>query len=298
MKVLLTGASGFLGHYLFKALSKTNDLFTIGRDASSDIIWDMKNRKVPELARVDAVVYCAGKAHSIPKSQDETKEFFRLNEEALIDFCNALVHQNSIPKHFVFISTVAVYGRDTGLAISEDHCLLGTSPYAKSKINAEHFLQDFCRKHGISLLILRLPLVIGSPPVGNLQSMIDGIKSGKYFRLGKGNAQKSMVLAEDVAELIASNLAAKGTFNLTDGRHPTFAELENELARLLKRKIKKMPHSLSVIAAWIGDVFPRFPLNTSLRIKIQSCLTFDDQKARTALNWQPRSVLQNLSNFS
>src|SRR3546814_106794 len=181
----------------------------------------------------DIIIHSAGKAHSVPRTTKEEKEFYAVNYQGTINFCDAINKLENKPKAFVFISTVAVYGLEEGIDINESNVLNGTTPYAKSKIQAEKYLLEWAKKNGITLSILRLPLIVGPNPPGNLGSMIKGIKTRKYLSIGNASAKKSMVWAEDIAKLIP-NLAKTGrTYNLTDGYHPSFGELEKEISRCL-----------------------------------------------------------------
>lgn len=293
-KVLLTGATGFLGHFLTKELKTNHEVVTMGMQGS-DILADI-TQKVPDVSQqYDLVVHNAGKAHVVPKSDAEAQAFFEVNFEGTRRFCESFERTANFPKFFVFISTVAVYGLETGKKISEDHPLNGQSPYAKSKIQAEGFLRQWCEKYGIKLLILRLPLVAGENPPGNLAAMINGIKKGFYFGIGGSKARKSVVLAEDVAHLISTwDGSTQGTFNLRGSQDPTFKQLEELICdQLGKKGVLKLPYWIAKSLALIGDITPKFPLNPDKLQKIVSDLTFDDSKAIKELNWSPRNVTEH-----
>lgn len=98
----------------------------------------------------DVVLHAAGKAHVVPKSGEERKLFFDINYQGTVNLCKEL-ELSGIPKAFIFISTVAVYGLDFGENITEDHPLNGYTPYALSKIQAEEFLTDWCARNNITL---------------------------------------------------------------------------------------------------------------------------------------------------
>src|SRR5690606_19563932 len=128
-------------------------------------------------------------------------------------------------------------------------------PYAKSKIATENWLIEWCSKHNIRLAILRLPLIAGVNPPGNLKAMIDGIRTGRYFRIGDGSARKSVVLASDVAAIIPKAAEVGGIYNLTDGYHPSFAELELLIANQLGKPVPKtIPMFLAKVLGWTGDI--------------------------------------------
>jgi nucleoside-diphosphate-sugar epimerase len=289
VKILLTGATGFLGKTILHGLQNQHEILSIGRDEGVGDAVDI-TKKIPTLPLVDMVVHAAGKAHSIPKSEEEEQMFFKVNTLGTQNLMEAL--QKNPPKTFVFISTVAVYGLDFGEKIDESWPLSGNTAYARSKINAEKYLMDWGKSYNIKILILRLPLVIGSNPPGNLGKMIKGIKRGTYFSIGGGRARKSMVLAEDVAKLIAECPDVSGIYNLTDGYHPSFAELESMICEQLQRpKPFNMPLGLAKLLGKIGDFITVFPVNSDTINKITQDLTFSDLKARQELDWNPSRVI-------
>jgi GlcNAc-P-P-Und epimerase len=294
MKILLTGASGFLGSAIKQSLGDLNhELLTVGRDASNEIQADLRSFQ-GQLPHVDLVVHAAGKAHLVPKTKADEDDFFAVNLEGTRKLCAAL--EAHPPQAFVFISTVAVYGLDEGDMIDEAQPLNGTAPYAKSKIEAEQFLQTWCHAKSIKLTVLRLPLIAGPNPPGNLGAMIRGIQSGRYLRIGDGGARKSVVLARDVAAIIPDAAQIGGIYNLTDGYHPSFKELEEAFAQQLGGKtIRRIPMSVARMAGWVGDVVSIFPINSSKLRKITATLTFADRKARAHLHWRPQNVLQHLA---
>ena len=142
--------------------------------------------------------------------------------------------------------------------------------------------------------ILRLPLLAGKNPPGNLGSMVRGIERGFYFNINGGSTRKSMVLVDDVAKFISKAAYSGGIFNLTDGYHPSFAELSSSIAEQLgKGKPRSIPIWVAQLLASIGDLLgPRSPINSNKLRKITSDLIFDDSKARVELGWDPRPVLE------
>lgn len=294
MKVLVTGFSGFLGSAIVKSLvAHGNDVFTIGRSHEANIVWDFFLNE-PSLPNSDMVVHCAGLAHLSTKFGKYDK-FIEVNFEATVNLCNALVKTEKLPSSFVFISSVAVYGIDMGDKISESTEPNPNTPYGKSKLKAEQFLLEWAKTYNVHLLILRLPLIVGSNPPGNLGAMIKAIKGGYYFRMGKGLAKRSMVLASDVSDFISVSANKKGIINLTDGIHPSFFEIENFIATFYKRKIFSLPKFALNLLGKIGDLMPFFPLNTYRVSKLSKNLTFSDDLAREGFGWKPRAVIGNFN---
>lgn len=294
-QVLLTGASGFLGKYITEALNGKYQLYTIGRSAGNDQIVDITSEFSLNSENFEFVVHCAGKVHSIPSNSLDEAEFYAINFKGTKNLTSALNKQNKLPGCFIFISSVAVYGLYTGTNIDEDSPLLGESPYARSKRMAEDFLLEWGKEKEVAISILRLALIFGKEPPGNLGVMLTGIRTGRYFRIGNGAAKKSMVWPPDVAKIIPVVLEKGGVYNLTDGYHPKVSELEEALSKVLKRKIKSIPYTIAVMIGWIGDlVGRRFPINSDGVKKLTSTLTFSDAKARNELGWKPSKVLDHI----
>lgn len=292
---LITGANGFLGQHFKKSfLGSEVGVISLGKSASNDIVCDLSTN-IPNIPSVDFVIHAAGKAHVVPKSEEERKAFFDVNLEGTKNLAGSL--EKNPPKTFIFISTIAVYGLDDGEGISEDAPLNAKEPYGLSKIQAEQFLTKWAEKHNVNLTILRLPLVAGPDAPGNLGAMIKGIKTGKYLRIGKGTAQKSMVWAEDIAHIIPDLENVSGVYNLTDGHDPSFKELEDAIADRLGKKVRTLPKSFAYAIASIGSVinvvFRKrvFPLDKRAYSKITKSLTVDDSKARREFGWNPRRVV-------
>ena len=294
MKILISGASGFLGKYITAHFNSLNfNVDTIGRSKKNTIIANFEN-KLSIFNSYFLVVHAAGKAHSIPYTEKESSEFFNINVIGTSNFLEGL--SKSIPKQFVFISSVSVYGLVEGENIDESHLLLANDPYGKSKIEAENIVKKWCDSHNVICTILRWPLVVGSNPPGNLGAMIQAIKKGYYFNIAGGIAKKSMVLESDICKFIIKAAEVGGIYNLTDGIHPTFNALSKKISYKFKKSIVlNIPLFAAKILALVGDLVGDFsPINSNKLSKITSTLTFSDSKARVAFGWNPNPVLDGI----
>ena len=287
---LLTGASGFLGKSIIKQLSSEFSVFSLSR-TSGNFLFSLEHQIPLFDTSFDLVIHAAGKAHSVPKTEEEKRQFYDVNVLGTQNLLKGL-EASGIPKQFVFISSVSVYGQEEGFNIVEDSLLAAKDAYGLSKIEAEALLQKWCAQHNVVCTILRLPLLVGENPPGNLGAMHRGIAKGYYFNIGGGTAQKSMLLTEDVANFIPKIATRGGTYNLTDGFHPTFFELSCAIAKQLKKsRPMNMPLIIAKTIGLMGDFLgSKVPINSLKLKKITADLTFDDSKAR-AKGWKPRRVL-------
>lgn len=294
-KVLLTGANGFLGREIIKTLEDKLEFTTLSRNSGDyQVCLDKETPNFKD--NFNLVIHAAGKAHSIAKTENQKQEFFEIN---VIGTQNLLLglERSNVPDFFVFISSVSVYGEDFGYNIDEEHILGAKDPYGLSKIEAEKIIMRWCAKNNVICTILRLPLLVGPSPPGNLGAMIRAIEKGYYFNIGGGKARKSMVLAKDVASFIQQVVPVGGIFNLSDGFNPNFNELSLAISQnRKKRKPLNLPNTMAIFMGKLGDLLgPNAPINSLKVKKINSDLTFSDNKARRLLNWTPQSVIDYIN---
>ena len=298
MEILITGANGFLGRAIVNELSTDFKISSLSRN-DTDYKVSLEKEIPNFIKKFDLVIHAAGKAHSVPKTAFEKQQFYDIN---VLGTQNLLAgfEKIGLPKQFVFISSVAVYGKENGEDINEEDLLLAKDAYGLSKIRAEKIVKEWCSKHNVICTILRLPLLVGKNPLGNLGAMLKAIDKGYYFNIGGGKARKSMVLAQDVAAFIPKVASFGGIYNLTDGFHPNFYELSIAIS---KHKNRKTPFNLPLFTAkligYIGDLLGnKAPINSLKIKKITSDLTFDHTKARKQLEWNPQPVLEYLKRNS
>ena len=294
MTLLFTGASGFLGNNIIHLLNGTYNIISVGLSPQDNYLVDIATDIPTFTDAFDVVFHAAGKAHSVPKTEAEKRLFFDVNLQGTKNLCTAL-ERSGIPKAFIFISTVAVYGCDSGENITEEYPLNGTTPYALSKIKAEKYLEEWCAMYNVKLSILRPSLIVGPNPPGNLGAMIHGIKSGKYVSIAGGKAKKSVLMVQDIANLIPLLIEKGGTYNVCDSYQPSFRELELVVCRQLNKKSPlSIPYWFAKTMAIVGDYLgERAPINSLKLRKITHSLTFSNEKAMRELGWKPMNVLRN-----
>lgn len=294
MRLLFTGGTGFLGKNVMPYLEKDYNITTCGI-TPDDIIRVNLAKEVPLInTHYDVVLHACGKAHVVPRTEEEKKAFFDVNYQGTVNLCKAL-EAVGVPKALVFISTVAVYGCEYGEMITEDHPLDGDTPYAKSKIMAEMFLTEWCKEHNVILGILRPSLLAGKNAPGNLGAMVNGIRKGFYLNIAGGKVQKSVLMAEDIAHLLPLLIEKGGIYNVCDTNQPTFGELADSVAKQLgKRPPISIPYWMAWCMAKVGDLLgSKAPINSLKLEKMTKSLTFSNEKARRELGWKPMDVLEN-----
>ncbi|MDF4222890.1 NAD-dependent epimerase/dehydratase family protein [Maribacter sp. M208] len=298
MKVLITGGNGFLGSYFVKHWNgKGHNVLTLGRGDNSDIKCDIQ-AEIPEIEQdIDYVIHIAGKAHSVPKTKADEDDFYNVNVNGTVNLLKGL--ENKGIKGLMFISSVAVYGAKDGSDITEENELKATDSYGKTKIEAEKIITEWGLEQKITVSIIRPPLIIGKNAPGNLGKMITGIEKGRYFNIADGNAKRSVVLAEDLAEFSTALITIGGVYNLTDGFDASFHQLSDVISKKKnKKRVKNMPLWLAKGIAKIGDSIEMIlkkeaPFSTKKLKQMTTDLTFSSDKA-TEIGWRPKKVVTNV----
>jgi len=291
--ILLTGHTGFLGSVIYKSLVKEFIVYTLGRSQDSDYRVDFLNwdGKLELKHSIDAVVHVAGLAHGKSNSDSAMTKVNLESTKYLTDIADKC--QISA---FVFISSTAIYGREYGLEIREDEKLQLRTNFAQTKFQSENSILN--RGNAKDSLIIRLPLVIGPNPIGNLGKMLASIQSSKHIFLKGNEARKSVVFASDVATFISNWLKydekKSGIVNLTSGKAPTFNWIENTIRQYTGSKFF---FAFPVGLLWKTIVFLKHRLGISIPVlgKIFYPLTFSDHLARTKFNYQSKEL--NQTNF-
>ena len=284
-KMLLTGASGFVGRHILPLLSRSYAVTSLGRSAVNDIAADLTVCPPQLPQHYDVVLHVCGKAHIVPRTEAERQQFYQVNHIGTVNLCKALECVGA-PKVFIYLSTVAVYGCDSGEEIDESHPLNGCTPYAHSKILAEQYLQGWCEKCGVRLVILRAPLMIGEGAPGNLGAMERGIARHRFALIGGGKARKSVLRVERLAEIVPLMARKEGIYNVCEAYNPTFADIALEVAkRVGKHRVPNVPLWLARVLAWCGDALQTvtglaMPITSARLEKMMSNLTFSSAKAR------------------
>jgi nucleoside-diphosphate-sugar epimerase len=154
--VAVTGAAGFLGRPISRALADRKDLRLFGREARQTengavrALDDMSG-----LSGVSCVVHLAG----IPTSQAPEADILRVNVDLACDVARAAGAAGV--ERFILFSSLHVHGKATGACIGPESPFAPHNAYGRSKVQAEEAVGNICRETGMRLVILRPPMIYG-----------------------------------------------------------------------------------------------------------------------------------------
>jgi nucleoside-diphosphate-sugar epimerase len=299
MRVLLTGASGFVGragqarllldnkHSLRSAMrqlpGKTPSKleFCVAPALGPDADWNMA------LQDVDAVIHCAARVHVMQEqAADPLAEFRRTNVEGTL--CLAQQAVEAGVRRFVFVSSIKVNGEGTlrGEAFSADDAPAANDPYGISKLEAEEGLLALAIASGLEVVIVRPPLIYGPGVKANFQSMLSWLNKGIPLPFGAIDNRRSLVALDNLVDLLVLCLvhpaAAGERFLVSDGEDLSTSELLRRIGQALGRPTYLLP----VPQSWLEGC-ARLIGREDLSQRICGSLQVNIDKTRERLNWTP-----------
>lgn len=290
MNILLTGASGMLGSYLYPLLKEDNVVTTLQREGA-DICCDLI-KSVPDFGdkAFDLVVHTAG-------SSDES-EAFSLNHDGTQRLLDAL--QQNPPKEFVYISSWEVYSPDSGENVPEDHQLWAASKVGQAKARAEELVGRWCADRNVLLTIIRPARMFGKGLKGEMASLFADVINGRFLHVRGNEARISIICASDVAYAIKKLHSIGGIYNLSDGKEATWLELAEAMSAnsgAMKRQIT-LPEKWAVLAWRLVPWIPAVRASLSpeiLNCRRKSLTLASDLIKATLADWNPFPTLEVIS---
>jgi nucleoside-diphosphate-sugar epimerase len=241
--VALTGATGFIGQHLLKALSQRGYRMRVllrrptmlPEGCASVLIGDLARpyNMSEALADVDAVIHTAGIASTMSGLPEDDYRVF--NTEATIGFARAA--EQARVKRFIFLSSIrAQSGPTADCVLTEDQDPHPTDAYGRSKLEAEKGLAET----GLDWAALRLTLVYGSGAQGNIARLIKLARSPYPLPLAGLKSRHSLLALDNLAEAVDRVLAApaplRRPFIVADPKPLTVGEIVAALRQGLGRR--------------------------------------------------------------
>jgi nucleoside-diphosphate-sugar epimerase len=302
MRVLVTGANGFVGLQLCAAMLKQGwqvravlrSPHQMPAGTESVIIGaiDGKTDWSDALRGVDVVIHLAARVHVMKDTAaDRLTEFLKVNLYGTSNLAQQAARAGV--KRLVYVSSIKVNGEQTtgSQPFEESDEPHPRDPYAISKWRAEQELQRIAQETGLETVIVRPPLVYGPGVKGNFISLLAAVDRGIPLPLAGANNLRSLVYVGNLADALiacATHSAAAGqTYLVSDGDDVSTAMLVKKIAQALGRKSREFyfpPAPLRVMAAVLGRKEQVDRLFGSLRI--------NDEKIRRELAWSPPFTLE------
>lgn len=294
MRILVTGATGFIGTRLCELLiDQGHEVRGISRSGSGAVAgvdyqtndFTHAQSTSESLRDIDCVIHLAGRAHVLNKRNDETALYRVVNCDATVQFAREALEAGV--KRFVFISSIGANGNQSARQrFTEDSIPAPVAKYARSKLEAEEGLKALLQTSDMQLVIIRPPLVYGADAPGNFRTLLKVVDKGIPSPFALVRNARSLISVDNLALLIA--LAAQHpdaggqVFLASDGSDVSTDQILAALAEGMGRRAWSIPVPQFLLAALLkltgkGDLYTQ----------LCGSLTVDSAKARQMLGYQP-----------
>ena len=303
MRIVLTGATGFLGSALWRRFkADKNDVICFVRKESKlipsdiqQIVGDLIDLPIKEdnnffriLKKADVVVHAAARAHITNSSSDgHVSNFLKMNCDVTLALarmaCKAGV------KRFVFLSSIGVNGNLSVRPYTELDVVHPHNSYSLSKFQAEKALMALAKKSKMEVVIIRPPLVYGPNAPGNFGSLLRWVNSSLPLPFGAVKNSRSLVALDNLVDFITlcsspecSPKAANEVFLISDGVDVSTSDLLRKVANAFGVKSRLLPVPVGLMK-FIAKLLGKDAVTDRLFGNLQ----VDSSKARYMLGWKP-----------
>jgi len=225
-KLLITGSSGFIGKYFIHKYKNQYSIqtFSFLKDSIDDL----------ELIGTDIVIHLSALVHQMGGASEE--EYERVNVTQTLDLAKK-AKSNKI-KHFIFMSSVKVYGEETDSVYTETTDCKPEDEYGKSKLKAENELLKL-EDEEFKVSILRTPIVYGYGVKANIKNLISLVEKVPVLPFSKIYNSRSMVYIGNLCNLLNKIIEtqSKGIFLASDDKPLSTTNLIKLIAKELDKKI-------------------------------------------------------------
>ncbi len=298
-KILITGATGFVGRALFENLKlKKKYLIHLSTRTNQEKLFEGKKTfNVGEidsntnwndaLDGVDCIVHCAARAHTTEKKQtDSLNAYRRINVDGTRNLAKQAAGGGI--KRFIFLSSIKVNGDGTiaSKSFKYNHISQPEDAYGISKWEAEQALLEISKQTGLEVVIIRPPLVYGEGVKRNFLRLLDLVYKQIPLPFAKINNLRSFIGLDNLIDLIICCIdhpkAGGKTFLVSDGEDLSTPDLIIKLSKFMDKspRLFQVPH---YIIQLIGHL-----LGKSSEIKrLFGSLRVDNSYTREILEWKP-----------
>jgi UDP-glucose 4-epimerase len=253
MRVALTGAAGYVGSAVRRALRARGDaVVALSRRAPAPgpgeewIAGELADADA--LARLvrdaDAVVHAAAWVHRDTADPAAREACFAVNVRGTQRLLETLARRGGVLP-FVHLSTTAVYG-EAFVKYDEQSPCVPANAYGESKLAAERAVLAASSAGRIRAVVLRPAMVYGAGAPGNIVKLAALVRRGIAPLVAGGRNRKSVVHVDDLAEAIVRAIDGAGkvpgrVFNIADTTAPTMREVGEALATGLGKSLQWIP---------------------------------------------------------
>lgn len=284
MKVLISGASGFVGQNLLPFLSAHNfETTPLSRKQNQEHV-NYETLSSNYLSNYYAFVHLAGKAHDL-KNASNDQEYFEVNTELTKRLFDKFIDSDC--SVFVFLSSVKAVADTVSGVLTEDHIPNPKTAYGKSKLEAEKYILSRNLPEHKRVYVLRPCMIHGPKNKGNLNLLYAIVSKGMPYPLAAFDNKRSFVHVDTLSRLILELINKRPlstVFNVSDDYPLSTTEVVQCMYEVEgnKPKLIAVPKKIIKSLAKLGDVF-KLPLTSERLDKLTENYVVSNKKIKEAL---------------
>lgn len=227
-KILITGANSYIGTSFEKYIKKNypND-YIVDTIDMIDGTWREKS-----FSGYDSVFHVAGIAHQ-KETKQNAQSYYKVNRDLAIE--TAQKAKNDGVKQFIFLSSMSVYGMDTGV-ITKETIPTPKSNYGNSKLQAEEKINELSSSDFI-VCILRPPMVYGKDCKGNFRAIVQIVNKFPVFP--EINNQRSMIYIDNLCSFVklSADIKLQGLYFPQNREYVKTSDIARSIAEAMNKKV-------------------------------------------------------------
>lgn len=311
MKVLITGATGFVGGSIMQQMlvDENHSLVAAVRDSQNMRLTGVRVVEVDGLGAetdwtaalqdIDAVVHAAARVHVMKEQAgNPLMEFRRINVDGTLNLARQAAASGV--KRFIYISSVKVNGESSDVSnpFASASIPRPQDPYGISKMESEQVLSQISLETSMELVIIRPPLVYGPGVGANFLRLVNAVYRGIPLPFASINNQRSLIGIGNLVDAVIvclSHPEAKGkTYLVCDKENISTPELITRLARALDCPARLVPFPLSLMKLGARTIGKSQEVD-----RLIGSLVVDSSEIQDDLSWTPPySMQQGLEIFA
>jgi nucleoside-diphosphate-sugar epimerase len=305
LKILVTGANGFVGRhvcehfvqhgYFVRAAVRSKAALDSKISYHESVVVgeiDSGTDWLQAVNGIDIIVHLAARVHKLnDDSYNPLQDYRRVNVDGTVNLVNTAI--KSKVKKVIFLSSIKVNGEATQLnhPFTEKDYPKPQDAYGLSKFEAEQKLHQLAEKHKVDLAIIRPPLIYGPGVGANFLKLVNLVKKIRLLPFGLVKNKRSLLYVGNLCDALVKVIDYSDTLNdvflVCDSNAVSLRSLVCMISKVLHRRILLLPFPCCVL----NYIFKLLGKSAESN-RLLGSLEIDSSHIQTKLDWRPKFTVE------